>query len=268
MSTYNKYGYENPTFIGYTNQTNSIIKTDDGKQVYLGFEDIDKLFEGKNNISDEIQLYDNDYSDKVNGLTVTAYPSDNTNTGSDLRYTSTSYKHKYQVAYKGIKLFQLDIRENNIILFEITVNFLIETRLLDDTSDNYDVYVSTVSLTLSQLLPFKLNVCVNLVYDSTLDDGSIDLTECIEGYDWYFDVNTTVGKAMNNNNNRPNIILNKGNGQYGFHSIEFLDSTSNDYRFVGPGSTNNHTNEYAEIIYENKIYRCSNVNFSPNDMIY
>lgn len=119
MSTFNKYGYENPTFIGYTNQTNSIIKTDDGKQVYLGFEDIDKLFNGRNNISENIDLYDNDYSDKVNGLTVTAYPSDNTNTGSELRYTSTTYVHKYQVAYKGIKLFQLDIRglkKSNIYL--------------------------------------------------------------------------------------------------------------------------------------------------------
>lgn len=271
MSTFNKYDYENPTFIGYTNQTNSIIRTDDGKQVYLGFEDIDKLFNGRNNITENIELYDNDYSD---GLTVTAYPSDNTNTGSELRYTSTSYVHKYQVAYKGIKLFQLDIQnvsdvEDNYIEFEITADFSIDERMLDDTSDNYDRFVSTIGLTLSRPLPFKLNVCVNLIYDSTLDDGSIDLYEQIEGYDWYFDENTTVGKPQDSTGSgRPSIFQNKANGGYGFHSIEFLNSINDDYRKVGPGCSSYPTDEYADISYDNKIYRCSNVNFSPRNMIY
>lgn len=50
-----------------------------------------------------------------------------------------------------------------------------EERLLDNTSDYYDIYVSAASLTLSCQLPFRLDVCVNIIYDSTLNDGTIDV---------------------------------------------------------------------------------------------
>ena len=68
-------------------------------------------------------------------------------------------------------------------------------------------------------------------------------------------------------NSKPTVIMNKGNGRYGFDSIDFLSSINTDHQSVGPGSNDYPTDEYADIKYVNKIYRCKTINF-PDNMKY
>lgn len=272
MATFKKYTGV-PTITLDYKEHSGYLKDNSGNDLYLGFENGDSFIGNIDNFN-ENSTYPNTDGCEWSIASTTEDTTDNTNTGRKIHFkvSSTKESRTTEFKYDSTLLFRIyqDASELEPIEFEIIAKFQVDERILDDTSDYYDIYVSTVSLTLSRPLPFRLNVCVNLVYDLTLDDGSIDLFEQIEGFDWYFEANSTVGKPTGSAGDaqRPSVTMYRGNGGYGFHSIDFLDSTDTDHRNVGPGSHNQPTDDYADISYENKIYRCRTVNFSPNSMVY
>lgn len=269
MASFNKY--TGPTLFTYDIYAhhNEYLKDNTGNQLYLGFEQGDSYIGNIDNFNEN-----NATSSESNcGWTIDPSDSfDTTKTGQKIiiDISETDESRNIQFYYNSTLLFSIyqDATKMDIITFYIIAEFLEESRLLDDTSDDYDVYISTKSISVSQSLPFTLNICVNLVYDSTLEDGSIDLYEQIESYDWYINANTTTGIPQDiSGYDRPSVILNRGNGGCGFHSIQFLNI--DDTPFIGPGSAHTTpTQEYVDIIYNKKIYRCTNVQFTPSALIY
>lgn len=258
--------------------SNGILKNSSNKEIYFGIKkpksaaDSDKPW--RELTTDD---FDTQITSETGGCsaTITKNNNDTTNKTGIIRYilskNTTGSTRLITFKYNGTALFQINqtanvISETKPIEFEITAGFIVEERLLDNTSDYYDIYVSAASLTLSCQLPFRLDVCVNIIYDSTLNDGTIDVQGQIASHNWYFDANTTVGKSSDGMY-KPTVIMNKGNGRYGFHSIDFLSSINTDHQSVGPGSNDYPTDEYADIKYENKIYRCKTINF-PDNMEY